>query len=68
MLISVRLKKQHVFLHKEGREMKIKYEVTKSYPLIAAKLLWAAGMRTLVAVVVLSLPNDYDLYCKVILS
>jgi hypothetical protein len=45
MLISVRLKRQHALLHKEGREMKIKYEVTKIYPLIAAKLTKSLGNR-----------------------
>jgi len=45
MLISARLKRQHAFLHKEGREMKIKYEVTKSYPPIAAKLTKILGNR-----------------------
>jgi hypothetical protein len=38
-------------------------ELTKSYPLIAAKLtkLWVTWMRNLVAVILLSVSNDYDL-------
>jgi hypothetical protein len=30
MLISIRLKRQHAFLHKEGRELETKYGTNKN--------------------------------------